>query len=51
MFQSLDQLRLMQEGSFDGRPSSFMVYTPCRTAVVYALADRDDDLETLGSKP
>ncbi|WZZ92365.1 hypothetical protein YC2023_120944 [Brassica napus] len=39
------------EGSYDGRPSSFMVYTPCRTAVVYALADRDDGLETLGPKP
>ncbi|KAG2262463.1 hypothetical protein Bca52824_069542 [Brassica carinata] len=38
------------DGSYDGRPSSFMVYTPCRTAVVYALADRDDGLETLDPK-
>ncbi|XP_051131607.1 1,4-alpha-glucan-branching enzyme 2-2, chloroplastic/amyloplastic-like [Andrographis paniculata] len=25
------------EGLYDGRPRSFMIYTPCRTAVVYGL--------------
>ncbi|EOA19974.1 hypothetical protein CARUB_v10000235mg [Capsella rubella] len=29
------------DGSYDGRPCSFMVYTPSRTAVVYALANHD----------
>ncbi|CAK8544033.1 unnamed protein product [Lathyrus sativus] len=27
------------EGWYDDRPRSFLVYAPCRTAVVYALAD------------
>ncbi|KAH7372698.1 hypothetical protein KP509_17G017100 [Ceratopteris richardii] len=28
-----------QEGWFDERPHSFLVYTPCRTVVVYALVE------------
>uniref|UniRef100_A0A2C9V9I4 1,4-alpha-glucan-branching enzyme 1, chloroplastic/amyloplastic n=1 Tax=Manihot esculenta TaxID=3983 RepID=A0A2C9V9I4_MANES len=31
------------EGWYDNRPRSFMVYTPCRTAVVYALVE--DEVE------
>lgn len=34
---------LEQEGWYDNRPRSFMVYTPCRTAVVYALVE--DEVE------
>ncbi|KAL8154456.1 hypothetical protein V2J09_012216 [Rumex salicifolius] len=30
---------LSAEGWHDSRPNSFMVYTPCRTAVVYALVE------------
>lgn len=30
---------ILQEGWYDDRPRSFLVYAPCRTAVVYALAD------------
>lgn len=29
----------MQEEGYDGRPRSFQVYAPARTAVVYALTD------------
>ncbi|AED90637.1 1, 4-alpha-glucan branching enzyme protein soform SBE2.2 precursor [Arabidopsis thaliana] len=29
------------DGLYDERPCSFMVYAPCRTAVVYALANHD----------
>ena len=29
----------MQEGRYDNRPRSFLVYAPNRTAVVYALCD------------
>ena len=31
----------MQEGWYDGRPRSFQVYAPSRTAVVYALVNDD----------
>lgn len=34
----------MQEGWYDDRPSSFMVYAPSRTAVVYALVDKDQEV-------
>lgn len=30
---------ILQEGWYDDRPRSFLVYAPCRTAVVYALVD------------
>ncbi|KAG2406167.1 1,4-alpha-glucan-branching enzyme 1 [Vigna angularis] len=33
------------EGWYDDRPRSFLVYAPSRTAAVYVLADDDDDLE------
>lgn len=33
----------MQEGWYDDRPSSFMVYAPSRTAVVYALVDKVEE--------
>lgn len=33
---------ILQEGWYDDRPRSFLVYAPSRTAAVYALAD---DLE------
>lgn len=36
-------LVILQEGWYDDRPRSFLVYAPSRTAAVYALAD--DDLE------
>lgn len=29
----------MQEGWYDNRPRSFLVYAPCRAAVVYALVE------------
>lgn len=35
----------MQDGWYDDRPRSFLVYTPCRTAVVYALVDGGQPLE------
>lgn len=31
----------MQEGRYDDRPRSFLVYAPSRTAVVYALVNDD----------
>uniref|UniRef100_A0A1S4BYA8 1,4-alpha-glucan-branching enzyme 1, chloroplastic/amyloplastic-like n=1 Tax=Nicotiana tabacum TaxID=4097 RepID=A0A1S4BYA8_TOBAC len=31
------------EGWYDDRPSSFMVYAPSRTAVVYALVDKVEE--------
>ena len=34
----------MQDGNYDNRPRSFLVYTPSRTAVVYALAPDDSEL-------
>lgn len=37
----------MQDGRHDDRPCSFMVYAPCRTAVVYAAVDDDDDRSSL----
>lgn len=30
---------IMQEGWYDDRPRSFLVYAPSRTAAVYALVD------------
>lgn len=30
---------ILQDGWYDDRPRSFLVYAPSRTAVVYALAD------------
>lgn len=30
---------ILQEGWYDDRPRSFLVYAPARTAVVYALSD------------
>lgn len=40
---------VLQEGWYDDRPRSFMVYAPNRTAVVYALVEDEpkivDDLE------
>jgi len=30
---------ILQEGWYDDRPRSFLIYAPSRTAVVYALAD------------
>lgn len=29
----------LQEGTYDNRPRSFLVYAPSRAAVVYALAE------------
>jgi hypothetical protein len=34
---------ILQEGWYDDRPRSFLVYAPCRTAVVYALADVESE--------
>ncbi|XP_009143587.1 1,4-alpha-glucan-branching enzyme 2-1, chloroplastic/amyloplastic [Brassica rapa] len=31
------------DGKYDDRPCSLMVYAPCRTAVVYAAVDGDED--------
>lgn len=36
----------MQEGWYDDRPRSFLVYAPSRTAVVYALVE--DEPEAVG---
>ena len=33
----------MQDGRYDDRPCSLMVYSPCRTAVVYAAVDGNED--------
>lgn len=30
---------VVQDGWYDDRPCSFLVYAPCRTAVVYALVE------------
>jgi len=30
---------ILQEGWYDDRPRSFLVYAPSRTAAVYAIAD------------
>lgn len=35
---------LLQEGNYDNRPRSFLIYAPSRTAVVYALAPDDSEL-------
>jgi 1,4-alpha-glucan branching enzyme len=31
------------DGGFDNRPHSFLIYAPCRTAVVYALAEDEPE--------
>lgn len=33
---------ILQEGWYDDRPRSFLVYAPSRTAVVYALVDKEE---------
>lgn len=38
-----DALFFTEESWYDDRPHSFMVYTPCRTATVYALAENDSE--------
>lgn len=35
---------ILQDGWYDDRPSSFLVYAPSRTAVVYALV-HDEKVE------
>ncbi|KAI5084799.1 hypothetical protein GOP47_0001047 [Adiantum capillus-veneris] len=44
-YQRLDPSALFftQEGWFDERPHSFLVYTPCRTATVYALVEDENE--------
>lgn len=44
-YQRLDPKALFftQEGWFDERPHSFMVYTPCRTVTVYALVEGENE--------
>lgn len=37
--QVLQQIFPLQEGWYDDRPRSFLVYAPCRTAVVYGLVE------------
>lgn len=32
----------VQEGTYDGRPNSFLVYSTCRTVAVYAPAEYCD---------
>eukprot|EP00894_Picocystis_sp_ML_P001667 jgi/Pico_ML_1/52184/g2924.t1 len=40
------------EGYHDGRPHSFLVYTPARTAVVYArVSDDDEDVVEVAADP
>lgn len=39
---------IVQEGWYDDRPRSFLVYAPSRTAVVYALVE--DELEPAESE-
>lgn len=42
LFPSVSQLNLsLQEGFYDNRPRSFMVYTPSRTVVVYRQVEDD----------
>lgn len=36
------------EGWYDNRPNSFLVYAPCRTAVVYALAEDESNQHIQG---
>lgn len=38
-----DALFFTEESWYDDRPHSFMVYSPCRTATVYALAENDSE--------
>ncbi|KAH9674779.1 SBE2.2 [Citrus sinensis] len=41
-YRVLNAMVLVQEGWYDDRPHSFLVYAPSRTAVVYALADEEE---------
>ncbi|MCO5603864.1 hypothetical protein L7F22_058018 [Adiantum nelumboides] len=44
-YERLDSTALFftQEGWFDERPHSFLVYTPCRTVTVYALVEDENE--------